>query len=257
MRIQCAGMHGRPVYVQVGENVKIHPTAMFGPDVRIGDITRVGAHCQIGAHGRITGDVSLYAHATIGEHSVLNRTTIGAFGSIGSRSVIVQCTIEERVKIGSHATCYTYIIRRGVQIGHQFYASGDYHNQNDRPIIAQAIIGDEIKITGRIYISSPQARRPTIIGNKTEILDPHGARGDFTIAEGVSVHEGCRIEETSTGKWTIIGLGTQIEKAKIGQKVIIGEHSHVRPTVVIPDHWEVPRYSIVNPGPSTPIVIPK
>lgn len=255
--IQCPGISGRKVSVRVGSKVKIHPTAQFGPDVVLDNEVTIGARCRIGAHSRLTERVTIYAHTTLGNYTRLYfNVTIGAKSSIGERSRLVGCTLEDQVSIGSEAKCHKLFIRRGVQIGRRFTADGS-GMRDSATIFSRAIIGDDVTIDGSCLIGDPQSRYPTTIGSNTQIFNTYAAHGQSVIAGQVAIGEMCGLINTRVDTGTIIGANTEIHKAVIGKYVAIGARVTVRPTVVIPDQWQIPDNCIVNPHETAPVVIPK
>lgn len=253
-KIQCPGISGRQVTVKVGSNVRIHPTAKFGPGVVIGNNVLVGAGSQIGAQSRLHDNITVYAHATLGDHMFLDQVTVGSRSSIGAHSTIVNSKIEARVTIGPRANCLSITIVQGATIGEQFSAEG-FGGQTT--VISRVIIGNNVHVEGPCIVGRYGHDPRTRIGHKTRIINRYGLAQ--SIADHVTIGEGCLIQDSNIGKNSSIGSETQITRANVNERVSVGQGVIIRPSVTVPVDWLIPDNTIVNPNPGSniPVVIPR
>ncbi len=247
------GLSGRSVTVQVGENVQVSKTATFGSGVVLNEGVVIGPQSQIGAGCKLW-------HTTIGKQCV-----------IGEGAQIRNCTIGDKVTIGTG------------------FSLGRYYSQPATSIANEVVIGNSVSVEGVVIIGEG-----VTVADETEIEFPSAWDGALVIGQKTRIGSRCRIEVFQLGdiaeigdgvtlfgahieSGVVIGVGAKVfgrtkigastnigpncaihEDVRVGAWCKIGGDVTIRRTVIVPNHWEIPDSTVVNPGPdSAPIVIHK
>lgn len=202
------------------KTVRIHPTAVVGPDVQLGSGVEVGPYSVIGA-GTVIGDgTHIDSHVSIGKNS-----RIGAHGRVFPHvSLYDHVTIGDRVRIhsgtviGSDGFGYAPIYDGARQVvGHQkIYHSGG------------VVVGNDVEFGANVCVDQGTLD-PTVIGDACKIDNDvhigHNCKlGTGVIMCGMSGLAG----GTELGDFCYIGGLSGIgERAKIGARAMVGANSQV------------------------------
>lgn len=271
-RKKLPGISGRQLTVEVGSNVRIHPTAIFGSGVVLGNKVRIGRDAIVGHNVHLGDNVTIGPEVEIFNKVKIFDSIIGLGSHIGEKTTIYDSRLGRRVTVGAQTILSGPTVENDAFIGNlcKLYSSF-YRRQTIGP---RVVIGNGVFIDGAVSIEGTSSKKAasTVIKDGCFI---NCDAGKLVIEPSAEIGQGCKIYcwrdmviktpctigervrlDASVGITSTIGNDCEIY-ANLGNYVTTGKRVIVRRNAHVPDHWLVPDDAILNPNPGSaaPVVI--
>jgi len=204
---KAADMMASGVTIYLPETVVIDPEVTAGtdtviePGVQLLGKTRIGARCKIGT-GSILKDVRVDDDASVGAHSILDSSRVGATAQVGPFSRLRPgADIRPGAHVGNFVEVKNSVVHEGAKAMHLTYL-GDASVGRDANIGAGTITCNYDGV----------AKHPTTIGNRVFIGSDTALVAPVRVGDGAYVAAGSIITENVPADSLAIARGRQANK---------------------------------------------